>query len=401
MHLIFDTDEAFSFETLRTSAYIPYGGADIGEVISTADRITPGDTESWHREWRALADRIAAIADGCAAGGHQVSARGAYLRASNYYRTAEFFLRDDPTNDPRVSDASGRAVDAFRSAMGRQDEWTQVGIPYEGVELSAYYLNVTGDEPGPTLLAHGGFDSTCEEMYFVVGEAARRYGWNCLIFEGGGQGAALRKDHLAMRHDWEAFVTPAVDVALKLPGVDPDRIALMGMSLGGYLGPRAVAFEPRIAACIAYDGIFNINGIVNLAGGSAAGSPGQDADPAQQLAALQGLIDRRTELPTQQRWVLSNALWVFGADTAEELAAEVVKYDLAGVADKITCPTLVCEGENDQFAPGQASKLYDALQCPKTFIRFTAAEGAGEHCQEGALNLFHQRMFDWLDDTLR
>ena len=44
--------------------------------------------------------------------------------------------------------------------------------------------------------------------------------------------------------------------------------------------------------------------------------------------------------------------------------------------------------------------LYEALHCPKTFVAFTAAEGAGEHCHEGALTLFHQRMFDWLDDTL-
>ena len=64
--------------------------------------------------------------------------------------------------------------------------WTRVGIPYQGIELSRYYLNVSGDEPGPTLLAHGGFDSTVEEMFFAVGEAARRHGWNCLIFEGPG-----------------------------------------------------------------------------------------------------------------------------------------------------------------------------------------------------------------------
>ncbi len=100
MRFIFDTDESFSFETLRAVGYTVYGGADIGEVITTAERITPGDTESWYREWRALADRIAAIADACAADGHTVSANSAYLRASNYYRTAEFFLRDDPWNDP-------------------------------------------------------------------------------------------------------------------------------------------------------------------------------------------------------------------------------------------------------------------------------------------------------------
>lgn len=169
MRFIFETDESFSFETLRAVGYAIYGGADIGEVIATAKRITPGDWESWYVEWRALADRIAAIAQQCAIGGHEVSATTAYLRASNYYRTAEFFLRDDPGNDPRVLDTSARAVDTFRSAPEIQARWKRVQIPYEGIQLEGYYLNVSGDDRGPTLLAHGGFDSTVEEMYFAVG----------------------------------------------------------------------------------------------------------------------------------------------------------------------------------------------------------------------------------------
>lgn len=187
MRFIFETDESFSFETLRTVGYTAYGGADIGEVVTTAKRITPGDWESWYIEWRALADRIAAIAAECAAAGHAVSASTAYLRASNYYRTAEFFLRDDPGNDPRVLDTSARAVETFRSAPEIQARWERVQIPYEGIQLEGYYLNASGDDRGPTLLAHGGFDSTVEEMYFAVGEAARRYGWNCLILKGLGR----------------------------------------------------------------------------------------------------------------------------------------------------------------------------------------------------------------------
>src|SRR5271156_5516764 len=349
MRFIFDTDESFSFETLRAVGYTAYGGADIGEVITTAERITPGDTESWYREWRALADRIAGIADVCAADGHAVSANSAYLRASNYYRTAEFFLRDDPWNDPRVADTSARAIEMFRAAPEIQARWAQVRIPYEGVELEGYYLNVSGDDPGPTLLAHGGFDSTVEEMFFAVGEAARRHGWNCLIFEGPGQGTALRHHKLLFRHDWEAVVNPVVDFALNLRGVDPERIALLGMSMGGYLAPRAAAFEHRIAACIAYDGILNF----------AAALP-EPQEP---------------ELDVTQR--------------------------VAALDNQITCPTLVCDAENDQFLKGQPRMLYEALHCPKTFLTFTAAEGAGEHCSEGALTLFHQRLFDWLDDTVR
>jgi len=362
-------------------------------VMTTAARITPGNWESWYREWRALADRINTIADKCAADGHTASASSAYLRASNYYRTAEFFLRDDPSNDPRVEDTSARAIETFRAAPEIQAQWTRVGIPYEGIELEGYYLNSSGDEPGRTLLAHGGYDSTVEELFFTVGEAARRRGWNCLIFEGPGQGSALRVNKLQFRHDWEAVVTPVVDFAINLRGVDPERIALLGMSMGGYLAPRAAAFEHRISACVAYDGVFNM----------AAALPERQAhelDSNQWLAAMDNLIAHRAEAPSSLRWALSNALWTLGVATAQELTDEFSKYDLTEVADQITCPTLVCEAENDHFFSGQPRMLYEALRCPKTFLTFTAAEGAEEHCHVGALTLFHQRMFDWLDDTL-
>jgi hypothetical protein len=44
-------DQSFSFETLRALGYAPYGGADIGEVTSTASRIPDGDLIAWYSEW--------------------------------------------------------------------------------------------------------------------------------------------------------------------------------------------------------------------------------------------------------------------------------------------------------------------------------------------------------------
>jgi hypothetical protein len=35
-----------------------------------------------------------------------------------------------------------------------------------------------------------------------------------------------------------------------------------------------------------------------------------------------------------------------------------------------------------------------------TLLRFTAAEGAGGHCEAFARSLYHQRVYDWLDETL-
>ena len=106
-------DKSFSFETLRALGYAPYGGADIGEVTSTASRIPDGDLTAWYTQWRALAERIHADADRSAAEGHPVSAREAYLRASNYYRLCEFYLRAGPADDPLVREVGRLSVGSF------------------------------------------------------------------------------------------------------------------------------------------------------------------------------------------------------------------------------------------------------------------------------------------------
>jgi hypothetical protein len=76
------------------------------------------------------------------------------------------------------------------------------------------------------------------------------------------------------------------------------------------------------------------------------------------------------------------------------------KYTLDGVADKIRCPMLITDPENEQFWPGQSHQLYDALTCPKELVSFTADEGADSHCEPKALGLREQRIFDWLDETV-
>jgi hypothetical protein len=49
--LIFHDDPPFWFETLRTLGLAAYGGSDVGEVIATASRVTPGDYDGWHDAW--------------------------------------------------------------------------------------------------------------------------------------------------------------------------------------------------------------------------------------------------------------------------------------------------------------------------------------------------------------
>ncbi|QRG70341.1 alpha/beta hydrolase family protein [Brevibacillus choshinensis] len=393
MRIVFE-DQTFSFELLRALSYAPYGGADIGECLTTAYRIKEGDFDSWYREWYRTAERIHSRAEQNKRCGQWMSARENYLRAHNYYRTAEFFLHGDP-DDPRMMETWGKSRSAFREAIKRMDFIVEeVQIPYEGTFLPGYFYRLD-DSPRPTLLIHGGFDSTGEELYFGGAAAALQRGYHCLTFEGPGQGAVIREQRIPFRHDWERVVTPVVDYMLARPEVDPLRLALMGISLGGYLSPRAAAFEHRLAACIANDGLFS-NQFGEMGKKLHRGKPEDLQDTQYVEAFIRSLMDKSTNV----RWAIENGMFTYQAASIHDLIEKTQPYTLEGVAQKIQCPTLVCEAEADHFFAGQPKMLYDALTCPKTFMLFSSEESAEEHCQFGALVHFHQRLFEWLDEVM-
>jgi alpha-beta hydrolase superfamily lysophospholipase len=393
MNVLFENAE-YDGQLLRALGYAYYGGADVGECLATARRIPEGDDDSWYREWYATADRLAVAAEASLAAGHRVSAREAYLRASNYYRTAFAFLYRPPV-DPRAVAALNRHREVFRQAMALVTPPAEsVAIPYEGTTLPGYFYRVDeAGTPRPTLLVTGGYDGTAEETYFSVVGALRR-GYNALCFDGPGQGAALFLQHLSMRPDWEQVVTPVVDYLLRRPEVDSSRIALAGRSWGGYLSPRAASVEHRLAACIADPGLLAPGALVQ------ALVPAQlrDAFARDDEAALQPVFARMLQDP-MGGFSLRRGMLVHGVDSPLAYLRAMAPYTLAEGVGQIACPTLVTQAENDVRA-SQSQDLYEALRCPKRLVAFSDAEGAGEHCESGAAALYDQRVFDWLDEVL-
>jgi pimeloyl-ACP methyl ester carboxylesterase len=397
MKFLFD-DESFSFETLRTAGFANYGGADLGEVIMTARAIPEGDESAWLAQWEATADRVAEIGDASISAGHRVSAREAYLRASNYYRTAEFFKRANPVGDADVARLSGRSTEVFLKAARLLDTpFEIVEIPYEGTTLPGYlFLADRSGEVRPTIIYNNGFDSTQEESYFAIGAAALSRGYNVLAFDGPGQGAAIRKQRLTFRHDWEAVITPVVDFALTRKEIAADKIALFGYSLGGYLVARAAAFEQRVAAIILDDGILDFHAVFDNSLPPFLLSWIHDKNDADANAVLQMVMASRTGA----RWLLHNGMWTFGTASPSEFVRMSKRYTLDGIAGQIKAAALVLDAENDQFLKGQPAAIHAALNSPKELVTLTTAEGAGEHCHMGAMFRAHQTMFDWLDKTL-
>ena len=237
MKIYFD-NPLFDGQFLRALSHSYYGCADLGECWMTAGLIQDGDLEGWYNGWFKLADRVYASAVASRDAGHNVSARNAFLRASNYYRTASVHLYLIPV-DPRAVTALGRQTESFvQAARLFTPTFNSVEIPFENTTLPGYlYLPADSKSPRPTLILTGGYDGTCEETIMETGFAGIQRGYNVLTFDGPGQGRVLFDQKIYMRPDWENVIKPVVDYTLKQPGIDPKRIALVGRSFGGYLAP--------------------------------------------------------------------------------------------------------------------------------------------------------------------
>ncbi|MBP7240582.1 hypothetical protein [Amaricoccus sp.] len=388
----------FDFETRIALGACACRCAEPGEVLATAATVKDGDFDSWHDAWTALADRLAAAAGAAEAAGRSQSARELWLRASKYRGMAFFFVLG--THDPSRGPALWRA---HRAALDRAITFwpapaSPVEIPYEGRTLKGYWLDPDADlRPRPLAILNNGSDGTATDMLVGGGFAALERGWRVLIFDGPGQGAALYEDGLHFRHDWEAVIAPVLDFALARPGVDPARVALLGVSQAGYWVPRAAAFEPRLSAIVADPGVTRV------------WSSWFDNLPPE-LAELFARGDRATfgawmaagmkEAPPALAFEMAKRAEPYGIADFWDLLTEIRRYDLTDVAPTIRCPTLICDPEEEQFWPGQSAELFGLLACPKALLPFTAAEGAASHCEPMAQTLRNQRVFDWLEATL-
>ena len=87
--------------------------------------------------------------------------------------------------------------------------------------------------------------------------AALERGYNCLTYDGPGQGGVLRQREVPLRPDWESVVIPRST----LLWAGREWTLMVGTysvrSFGGYLATRGAALEHRLAAVIADPGQFD------------------------------------------------------------------------------------------------------------------------------------------------
>jgi esterase/lipase len=94
--------------------------------------------------------------------------------------------------------------------------------------------------------------------------------------------------------------------------------------------------------------------------------------------------------------------WVLGTKDMDSAMEKLKQFTLAGVAQKITCPMLVCWGEEDKLTPREvAHQLHDNVSSKdRTLKIFTTREGGAEHCQVDNRQVGTDYIADWLTQRL-
>jgi dipeptidyl aminopeptidase/acylaminoacyl peptidase len=278
-----------------------------------------------------------------------------------------------PAEDERRLQIFSQCEDSFRSAGEVFDPPVEVlQIPFESARLHGYLLRPPrGSAPWPAVIAFGGLDSFKEEVYFMVGKGLAERGIACILLDGPGQGATLRREHLHARHDWEIPIGAVIDHLEHYPDVDGQRLGICGTSLGGYYAARAACLESRIKAAVSHGAEWDVGAEIR------ADNP--DSGTAEHYR------------------------FIFGTRDWAEILKRSEKFNLDPVISHMKCPYLIVHGVHDYFGGEQAELASAGAQRAgvDVTLRLVMPEETGaDHCQHDNPTRGLEIISDWFADVL-
>ncbi|WP_247517476.1 S9 family peptidase [Bradyrhizobium sp. 190] len=348
--------EDYSFQFMRLLGSAQEGASTISECFSTAARINVGDGESWYREWRRIGEVNKKRGDEALRQGFIETARSNWLRASNYYRSAQYFLRPQDERYLAIFDQIEMCSRLYLKHLTPPGEIVQ--IPFEGDQFLPGYLLRAPNAPAkaPAVLCFGGPDACKDEQLYKIPRHAFARSLSLLVVDLPGQGAAVRQNKLTGRHDQEVAISRCVDYLLTRDDVDHKRLVLYGDGIGGSYASRAASSDDRFVAAVCDGGLWDQN----------------------------------------ERIFLSN--WLFGADDDDQPGNSAKIMD-CGFAGNINCPYLVTVGEHDFIDAKTATDLYKRRRTGGANIDlrvFSAEDTGASHGQADNPTLGKEFIFDWI-----
>ena len=348
--------EAFLNRGRMLSDGIPWPDVEQALAAAAAD---PG--VDWFDFWMARADHYAELGERALADSHTISAGELLWLASLTAHYAQYMWFHDRE---RREVGQRRKVELFdRAAPHLKPPGERVEIDLGGATLPGYLRlpECAGDGPFPCCVLIGGLESTKEESHRFENLCLER-GLATFAFDGPGQGEMFFEVKLGP--GFERYSSAVLDELGRRPQVDSSRIVVLGRSLGGHYAPKSAACDDRFAACCAWGACFDLSDL--------------DTMPARTRAGFH---------------------YATGIEDPERAAEHLRAWlDLAPVAERITCPTLVVHGRHDAiFGPEQVEKFRRGLTNADLEIQL---EEDGDHCCHNMGHVVRPRMADWLADRL-
>jgi 2,6-dihydroxypseudooxynicotine hydrolase len=324
--------------------------------VADFQRVTAGVErwEDWCSAWSAAGQIHEDLGREALSEGRTRSAGSHLSTAAVYYHFGKFLFVEFPDE---MRAAHERAVACLNDALPYLDPaGERIEIPFEGSRMVGILRRPAGAGPHPVVVMVPGLDSTKEEFRSTEALFLER-GLATFSVDGPGQGEA--EYDLPIRGDWEVPGQAIVDAVAAQPGIDPERIGVWGVSLGGYYSPRLASGVEQIRACVSLAGPYNF---------------GECWD---QLPLLTRTAFTARSFSTDQ----------------EEGRQRALQLDLSKAAAQIRVPLLVVAGKQDRLIPWQhAERLVAEAGGPTELIMLED----GNHGNMNVAAKHRYKTADWM-----
>jgi pimeloyl-ACP methyl ester carboxylesterase len=350
----------YSFQFMRVLGAAQEGGSTVSECLLAASAIDPSREDSWYQQWMRTADRNRQRGEAALACGHTKTALSNWLRAANYYRTAQAFLGD---RDSRKCRALGQMVGCSQLYLRHSTpagEVIELASPGSQM-LQGYFLPAPGRARRATVICIGAPDQYKEEHLYRMPRYAHERGLSLLLIDLPGQGVRQQPDRAFGRYEIETAISNWMDYLVERDDVDPRKIAVLGDGLGAAFATRGASFDDRFAAAVCDAGIWELH---------------ERAFLAARLA---------------------------GSAASQDFADDIDRLCRSSTARNIRCPILVALGEHDWLDADHVTRCCNALIAGGLRLDlkiFAASETAASHAQHDNPTIGNEFIFDWIADQL-
>ena len=311
-----------------------------------------------------------------------------------YYRMSEFFMYDGDPDKKKYYQKSTELFYRYYADYfeGDNPRIEKLSVPYKNVKLPVMHVVPKRRSKG-TILLHGGNDSYFEEFLFTV-LYLQEQGFEVYMFEGPGQGGVIRLQGMHFTHEWEKPVKAVLD------HFGLDDVTIVGISLGGYLAPRAAAFDKRITKIVAWSVFPCFQDVIVGMQKPAVRKMFYLFMKLHARPLINFVFGKKAKKEPVIDWGLKHGCYAYEAKDAYGYAKKLKLYDLEPIADKITQDMLIVGAYQDHFIDYRLiGREIDMLKNVKslTFRLFTDKEDAQNHCNVGNGKIVLDTICNWIE----